>query len=642
VTGGAASHAPEVRGPRDLARLGLGALGVVYGDIGTSPLYTLKECFASEHAVEVSEPAVLGVLSLIFWSLTLIVVVKYIGFVLRADNHGEGGILSLLSLLTGPEGENPVRPGEPGRKRRRALIVLGIFGATLLFADGLITPVISVLGALEGIEVAFPTVRGAVIPAALVILIGLFLVQRRGTASIGRVFGPAMLVWFATLAALGLPWIARVPGVLAAISPHHAVRFFWEHGFHGFLLLGSVVLCVTGAEALYADMGHFGRRPIRWAWMTVAFPALLLNYFGQGALLLGAGSRRIDNPFYEMSPELLRIPLLVVATAAAIIASQALISGAFSLAQQSVQLGFAPRLRVVQTSELARGQIFVPAVNVTLLVGCVALVLGFRSTSNLAAAYGIAVVTTMAITTLLFAAVARSLWSWPRWATWGLASLFLAIELPYLAANLTKFGSGGWFPLTLAAALFVLMSTWKAGRRLLTERVGTNALPIELFLTSLRRQPLARVPGTAVFMSSRSGGAPVVLLHHVKHNQMLHERVVLLTVETAPRPHVATRERTTVRELGDGFFEVVARFGFMESPRVPEALAAAAERGLPGDGKPLSYYLGRETLLLGRRPGLATWRKAIFILMARNARSAGSFFGLPPNRVVELGGQVEL
>jgi len=630
-----------VRGSGDLARLSLGALGVVFGDIGTSPLYTLKECF-SDSAVNPTEASVLGVLSLIFWSLALIVVIKYLGFVMRADNHGEGGILALLSLLTDPQGNNPKRPGEPGRRRRLMLIVLGIFGAALLFADGLITPVISVLGALEGLEVSFPTLHGWEVPLALVILVTLFLAQRYGTASIGSVFGPTMLVWFVSIAACGLPWIVRQPRVLLALSPVHAYRFFANHGFGGFLLLGAVVLCVTGAEALYADMGHFGERPIRLAWGLVAFPALLVNYFGQGALLLAESRERVGNPFFELAPAALRIPLLLVATAAAIIASQALISGAFSLAQQSVQLGLCPRLRIIHTSESARGQIYVPAINAFLLVGCVTLVLGFRTTSNLAAAYGIAVMATMVITTFLYSSVARQQWYWPRWAVFGLVALFLSVEVPYLVANMAKVVSGGWFPLLVAAGVFVLMTTWKTGRRLLAERLDTDQLPISSFLTSLDEHPLTRVPGTAVFMTSKAGGTPVVLLHHVKHNRVLHERVVLLTVETVSRPYVRAADRVNVEELGSGFWEIVARFGFMESPDVPVALRAARTAGLEVDPAAASYYLGRETLLLGKRRGLSRWRKAIFIFLARNARTAGSFFGLPANRVIELGAQIEL
>jgi len=624
-----------------LARLSLGALGVVFGDIGTSPLYTLKECFSDER-VAATDASVLGVLSLIFWSLSLIVVVKYLGFVMRADNHGEGGILALLSLLTDPQGNNPKQPGEPGRRRRLTLIVLGIFGAALLFADGLITPVISVLGALEGLEVSFPTLDGWEVPLALVILVSLFVAQRYGTASIGRVFGPTMLVWFGSIAACGLPWIVREPRVLLALSPVHAYRFFANNGFGGFLLLGAVVLCVTGAEALYADMGHFGEKPIRLAWGLVAFPALLINYFGQGALLLGSAGGHIGNPFFEMAPELFRIPLLVIATAAAIIASQALISGAFSLAQQSVQLGLCPRLRIIHTSESARGQIYVPAINAFLLVGCVSLVIIFRSTSNLAAAYGIAVMATMVITTFLYASVARQQWRWPRLPVAALVALFLAVELPYLIANLAKVVSGGWFPLMVAAAVFVLLTTWKTGRRLLAERLDTDQLPIASFLASLEEHPLTRVPGIAVFMTSKAGGTPIVLLHHVKHNRVLHERIVLLTVETVSRPYVRAADRVTVSDLGAGFWEVVARFGFMESPDVPLALRAARPFGLEIDPKSASYYLGRETLLLGRRRGLSRWRKAIFIFLSRNARTAGSFFGLPANRVIELGAQVEL
>lgn len=635
------SHAPAVRGPRDLLRLSLGALGVVYGDIGTSPLYAIKECFSRQHGVTPSVENVLGVLSLVFWILISIVVVKYIAFVMRADNHGEGGILALLALVT-DQGTNPKRRGEAGARRRFVLIALGIFGAALLLADGMITPVISVLGALEGLEVATPVFRPFVVPLALIILVALFVIQRRGTAGVGAIFGPAMLVWFAAIAACGLPRILQAPGVLAAINPLHAARFFVTNGVHGFLILGSVVLCVTGAEALYADMGHFGRRPIRAAWFGVAFPALLINYFGQGALLIQRGDDVRDNPFYELAPDWALYPMVVIATLAAVIASQALISGAYSLAQQAIQLGLWPRMTIVHTSREASGQIYIPEINWALMVACVALVVGFRASSNLAAAYGIAVVATMIITTLLLYAVARNLWGWKVWQAMGLCGSFLAIDVPLLGANVVKIAHGGWVPIAVGVVLFTLMTTWKRGRRALHEVLTAAQYPIEKFLAEMpRRQPL-RVQGTAVFMTSSTGGTPPVLMHHFKHNKVLHEKVILLTIETEGMPEVPKNRRVEVRELGHGFWEVVAHYGFMETPNVPAILRRCEEKGLKVAPEQASYFLGRETILATGRSKLSHWRKLLFIYMSRNARPANAFFRIPSNRVVELGAQVEL
>ena len=588
---------------------------------------------------------VLGVLSLVFWALMSIVVVKYIAFVMRADNHGEGGILALLALVT-DQGTNPKQPGETGARRRHLLILLGLFGAALLLGDGMITPVISVLGALEGLEVATPVFRPYVVPLTVGVLLALFLVQRRGTAGIGAIFGPAMLLWFAVIAAIGLPQIIAAPEVLAALNPIYAARFFAANGVHGFLILGSVVLCVTGAEALYADMGHFGRKPIRAAWTFVAFPALLVNYFGQGALIARRGAEVTANPFYEMAPDWALYPLVVVATAAAVIASQALISGAFSLPQQAIQLGFWPRLTIVHTSREARGQIYVPEVNWALMVACIALTVGFREASGLAAAYGIAVIGTMIITTILLYSVARHIWRWTVWQALPLAAFFLAVEIPFLAANTVKIAHGGWVPLAAAFVLVIVMTTWKRGRRALAEQVAASRLPIETFLADVERKSadgkLPRVPGTAVFIVSQSGGAPPVLLHHFKHNQVLHEKVVLLTILTEGIPEVKGPGRVEVRELGQGFWELVARCGFMETPNVPRIVDRAESQGLVIDPARTSYFLGRETILPRGRSGLPFWRKLIFVYLARNARPANAFFHIPPNRVVELGSQVEL
>jgi len=637
----AASHAPPIRNSRDLIKLSLGALGVVYGDIGTSPLYAIRECFSERTGIAPTLENVLGILSLFTWALLLIVVVKYIFVVMRADNEGEGGILALLALIT-DEGRNPKRPGETGARRRAMLILLGIFGAALLLADGMITPVISVLGALEGLEVATPVFHGAVVPLALGILIALFAVQKRGTGGIAAVFGPTMLLWFTTLVATGLPAIVRSPGVLAALSPTHGLRFLLEHRHTGLVVLGAVFLCVTGAEALYADMGHFGRRPIRFAWFTVAFPALLVNYYGQGALYLSAGAETVQNPFYQLAPRGFLFPLLVLATAAAVIASQALISGAFSLGRQAVQLGLLPRLTVVFTSREASGQIYMPGINRLLLGAALALVLAFRSSSALAAAYGIAVVLTMIITTLLLYTVSRQIWHWRLPAALALAGFFLAVDLPFLGANVTKIASGGWFPLAIALVLFGIMTSWQSGRLHLGKLIGEGAFPIERFVEEVRRLQPHRVKGAAVVLTSEGRGTPRVLMHHFKHNQVLHETVVLLTVETARVPEVPAARRVEVTELGEGFWRVIARFGFMEAPDVPAAIAACAERGLEMPRHRVSYFLGRETLLATGRSPLGRWREKLFILLARNARPAQAFFGIPPNRVIELGAMIEL
>ncbi len=633
-------HAPAIHNRRDLVRLSLGALGVVYGDIGTSPLYAVKECFLPPHGVPFGLDNVLGILSLIFWSLSLIVVVKYLTFVMRADNHGDGGILALLALVT--EGRAAPMRGETGARRRIVLVSLGLFGAALLFADGMITPAISVLSAVEGLEVATPFFRPVVVPITVVILFVLFLVQKRGTAGIGAVFGPAMLVWFGAIAAAGVPAILRTPQVLAALDPRYAVRFFVHNGLHGFLILGAVVLCFTGSEALYADMGHFGRRPIRLAWFTLVFPALLLNYFGQGALILERGEQVLANPFYALAPGPMLLPLVVVATAATVIASQALISGAFSLAQQAVQLGFSPRLTIVHTSEEARGQIYVPEINKILMVACITLVLVFRQSTNLAAAYGIAVMGTMVITTLLLYAVIRLHWGWPLWKTWSLVGLLLSAEVPFLLANSNKILHGGWVPLAVGAVVFTLMVTWKRGRRELSAMLEKSSFPIDAFLVDLERRKPHRVPGTAVFMTSSTGGTPPVLLHHFKHNKVLHEKVVLLTVRTEGVPRIDKRDHLEVTDLGQGFYRVLGHYGFMETANVPRLLARCERYGLQVAMNDVSYFLGRETLLRGGKSGMARWRKSLFAFLTNNARSPAAFFHLPPNRVVELGSQVEL
>jgi KUP system potassium uptake protein len=627
------SHQGAPKG-RYLFTLALGALGVVYGDIGTSPLYALRECFHHSTGIAPTRDNVLGILSLIVWSLILVVSVKYLLFVMRADNRGEGGILALLALVA------PPRAGEP-RGSKKILALMGVFGAALLYGDGMITPSITVLSAVEGLNVATPFFETYIIPISIAILIGLFVVQSRGTAAIGRIFGPVMLVWFAAIAVMGLAEAIRAPEVFLAVSPHHALQFMLRHGYLGFLVLGSVFLVVTGGEALYADMGHFGRDPIRLAWFTIALPSLLLNYFGQGALIL-RDPTAVENPFYRLAPSWALYPLVALATAAAVIASQALISGAFSLTRQAVQLGYSPRVDIEHTSAREIGQIYIPGVNWVLMIACIALVLGFRSSSNLAAAYGIAVTGTMGITTILFYFVARERFGW-TWVQAGIpAFFFLVIDLAFFLANATKIEHGGWFPLMVGAIVFTAMTTWKTGRRILGQRLTETTLPIDLFLEDVQRNPPTRVPGTAVFMFGNPTGVPPAMLHNLKHNKVLHETVVLLRVDTEESPQVDPKDRVTVEELGHGFYRMVMHYGFMEDPDVPLVLKGVKYPGLKLPVMDTTFFLGRETLIASKRPGMALWREQLFAVMSRNARTATSFFGLPPNRVVELGAQIEL
>ena len=630
-----AEHAVKRPRGKKLALLGLTALGVVYGDIGTSPLYALRECFKPEYGLTPTRSNVLGVLSLIVWSLLFVVSVKYIVFIMRADNRGEGGILALLALLL----QRTHRTADS--RIRTTLIMLGLFGAALLYGDGIITPAVSVLSAVEGIEVATPAFAHWVVPLTLVILFGLFMLQKLGTARVGVTFGPVMLVWFVSIAVLGAREVASYPGILSALWPGHAIGFFFEHNLRAFFELGAVVLAVTGAEALYADMGHFGKRPIRLAWFAVALPCLLLNYFGQGALVLRNPGAQGSHPFWGLVPQPLLIPMVVLATLAAIIASQALISGAFSLTQQSVQLGYSPRVQIIHTSRKEAGQVYIPEVNWALMVGCLVLVLAFRSSGALAAAYGIAVTGTMAITTILFAVVARSRFGWSRLSVAALTGVFLLVDLAFLLANVIKVEHGGWVPLVIALVIFTLMSTWKRGRALLGEMLQRGSLPLNLFLEDVERRRPPRVPGTAVFMTSSADGAPVVLLHHLKHNKVLHQQVLLMSVTAEEVPDVPQRDRVTLEELGHGFFRLRARYGFMESPDVEDILHCAAEAGLQAKPQETSFYLGRERLIPRNKGGMWKWRKKLFVLMSRNARSATEFFNIPPNRVVELGTQLE-
>jgi KUP system potassium uptake protein len=615
-----------------LATLTLAALGVVYGDIGTSPLYALKEVFGgSHHPVPITEANVLGILSLVFWSLIVIVSIKYVFFIMRASNKGEGGIMALMAL---------VLRNEQNAGRANALMLMGLFGAALFYGDGLITPAISVLSAVEGLEVAAPALKPWVLPATLVVLLGLFIFQKRGTGHVGALFGPIMIVWFATLAVLGILEVAQAPHVLTALNPAHAVRFLATHGVLGFFSLGAVVLVVTGAEALYADMGHFGAKPVRIAWSGLVLPSLALNYFGQGALLLGDPTT-IENPFYRLAPTWALYPLVALSTIATIIASQAVISGAFSITQQAIQLGYAPRMDIRHTSSREMGQVYLPGINRMLFIGVVALVLGFGSSTNLAAAYGIAVTGTMAITTILAYVVARRMWHWNLFASVALFGAFLLIDVGYFSANMVKIVEGGWFPLAFGLGVFVLMSTWKLGRELLYQRVAEDSIPLKDFIESASLG-CTTIPGTAVFMTSNPSAVPHALLHSLKHYKSLHERVVLLTLMTLDVPHVAPAQRAAVDAINAQFYRVKIFYGFTDSPDLPEALEWCAEQGLRIDMMDTSFFLGRETLVPKVGGAMALWRERLFVAMYRNAGSVAAYFNLPPNRVVELGSQIVL
>jgi KUP system potassium uptake protein len=608
----------------------LASLGIVYGDIGTSPLYALRECFYGTHAIAPSPANVVGVLSLILWSLILIISVKYLILILRADNRGEGGILALATLVTDVV------------KRGKIFFLLGLFGAALLYADGMITPAISVMSAIEGLHVATPLFDPYVVPIAIGILIGLFFFQSRGTTGVGKVFGPVTLLWFVVIAILGIQQIHRVPEVLSAINPLQAWQFFVNNGSRGFLVLGAVFLAITGGEALYADIGHFGTKPIRLTWFAVVLPALVLNYFGQGALLLSEPDAAV-NPFFRMTPAWALYPMVILATAAAVIASQAIISGAFSLTMQAIQLGYIPRLKVNYTSARIIGQIYVPVVNWALMLSCIGLVLGFGSSSNLAAAYGVAITTTMLITTILFYVVARRRWHWPAFVAMPVALFFVIIDLTFFAANMLKIEHGGWFPLLVSACILFLMLTWRKGRRVLRNRLGEMCIPLDLFISDLSQQRITRVPGTGVYMSGNRQGTPLALLHNLKHNKVLHEQVVLLTVRTEEVPYLANpRDRVALEKMEEGFWRVNVHFGFMEKPDVPSALASAKGMKVRFDSMRTTYFIGRETILATRKLGLSSWRGSIFAWMTRNAGDVTSYFCLPPNGVVELGARVEV
>jgi len=619
---------------RYLAGLALSALGVVYGDIGTSPLYAMQISFHAAHGIPVTPGNVLGVLSLMFWSLVLVVTIKYHVVIIRADNKGEGGVVALMALVNGSRVARGLSP-------RRIMIVLGIFGAALIYADGALTPAISVMSAVEGLQVASPALTHWVLPLTLGILFGLFYFQRHGTARIGAVFGPVMLLWFGTIAVLGLTEIVRQPGVLAAVSPHHAVRFFAENVGRGFIVLGAVFLVVTGGEALYADLGHFGHKAIQIAWFTVAFPALLLNYFGQGALLL-TNPAAAENPFYHLAPAWALYPLIALATAAATIASQAVISGSFSLTRQAVQLGYSPRLRIDHTSSREIGQIYVPTVNWALMIATCALVLYFENSTNIAGAYGVALSTLMVMTTFMFYVMSREVWRWSFTRAAAVVGLFLAMDIPFVIANALKIRHGGWVPLAMAVGLYVVLTTWKRGREILSKRMMEKTVPLKLLLADLAAEPPIRVPGTAVFMYGSSDGTPPALVHNLAHNKVLHEKVVFLTVITEDVPHVPPAQRVTVKRIGKGFHSVVARYGFMEDPDIQEIVVGCKVQQLDIPIEGTTFFLGRETVIASERPGMVQWRERLFAFMTRNALRATAFFKIPPNQVFEVGSQVEL
>jgi KUP system potassium uptake protein len=616
-----------------LARLSLAALGVVFGDISTSPIYAIRECFHGEYGIEVSHANVMGILSLMFWALIMIVGLKYLIFVFRADNHGEGGVIALTALIRGPNGS--------GNRRGLGIVALGLFAACLLYGDGMITPAISVLSAVEGIGIVTPVFDPYVIPITIAILIGLFLIQRHGTARVGGLFGPVILIWLCFLAVTGAVQVARTPQVLGAIFPWHAVRFLILNKLHGFVVLGAVFLVVTGTEALYADMGHFGTRPIRLTWFVIVLPALVLNYFGQGALLLGI-PEAVHHPFYAMVPSWAMIPTVLLTTLATIIASQAVISGAFSMTRQAIQLGYLPRLDIRHTSAIQIGQIYVPPVNWMLMVCTVALVAGFQSSSKLAAAYGVAVTSTMIITTVLFFVVARKRWHWPlMWAA-SLAGLFLLVDVPFFAANLSKILHGAWFPLVIGTAFFTLMLTWAKGRRTLADNLRKIMPPIHQFIVDLSSHPPNRIEGDAVFLAGSRSAVPVALAKNVKHNHVVHSRTILLHFRAEDLPRIPSLEKIQTEKLGGGFYRIVVHYGFMEDPSLANVFSLARGQGLDMNPETTSFYIGRGNLVIAEPSSMAHWRASLFMFMSRNSADATSFFRLPADRVIEIGVQLEI
>ncbi len=636
--GAAATEAPSAGHgghghPQDgMLKLAISAIGIVFGDIGTSPLYAFRETFAGHHVLALDVPHIMGVVSLIFWSMMVVVTLKYVLIIMRADNKGEGGSLALLALVSGRT---------KTQRWTQGIILLGVFATALFYGDSMITPAVSVLGAVEGLAVAAPAFSTWVVPLSAAILVLLFSIQQSGTARVGAFFGPIMLLYFVAISVFGLLSIVKTPAIIWALSPLHAISFFAADPVHAFLALGSVVLAVTGAEALYADMGHFGRKPIGMSWLVFVLPALLLNYMGQGALLMRDGQVALASPFYLLAPEMLRLPLVLLATMAACIASQAVISGAFSVTQQAIQLGFMPRLRIEHTSASTAGQIYIPLVNWALMVMVLLLVVTFRTSSNLTSAYGIAVTGAMFIDTCLLAVVLFRLWHWPIYYAVPLLALFFIVDGAYFVANLTKVPDGGWFPLLVGFIVFTFLTTWSKGRKLMIERMRESAMPISVFIQSAATSA-TRVPGTAVFMTSSAVGVPHALLHNLKHNRVLHDRVVLLTVAIADQPYWPESERCEIADLGHGFHRMILRYGFIEEPDVPAALAKVDKCGAQFRMIDTSFFLARQTLLPSARPGMMIWREKLFAWMLRNAESAMEFFRLPTNRVVELGSQVEI
>jgi KUP system potassium uptake protein len=619
---------------KQLTTLTLAALGIVYGDIGTSPLYSIKEVFGSvHHPVPITPDNVLGILSLFFWSLIIVVTLKYVSFIMRANNKGEGGIIALLTLA--------LQKGNPASWQQKVLIALGLFGAALFYGDGVITPAISVLSAVEGLELITPAFKPYILPITITILIGLFVFQRRGTASIGALFGPIMLLWFAVLAVLGAISIVQHPAVLAAVNPIYGFNFLTGNSALGFFAMGAVVLCITGAEALYADMGHFGAKPIQYAWLGYVLPALLINYFGQGALLLSVPAA-IENPFYLLAPEWGRYPLVILATAATVIASQAVISGAFSITQQAMQLGYTPRFQTRHTSDREIGQIYLPAINWILLISIIGLVIGFGTSSKLAAAYGIAVTGTMLITNILAIAVAVRLWNWSPLRAVLTVFPFICIDLGFFLANSVKIPDGGWFPLAFGLGIFVLLTTWKRGRELLHDRLAADALRLKPFIKDIAESGVGRVPGTAIFMTQDPESVPHAMLHSLKHYKRLHEQVIVLSVRVFDVPYVPDIDRVDVLRLPENFSQVIVQYGFKDEPDIPAALALCADAGLNVEMMDTSFFFGRETLIPKMGSEMAYWRELLFITMFRNASSATAFFKIPSNRVVELGAQIVL
>lgn len=618
--------------------LAIGSIGVVFGDIGTSPLYTIKACFYGKHAIDPSMTNILGVLSLILWSMIIVVSIKYVTFILQTDNRGEGGIFALLGLLN----VSLLNTSDKRSSRIRSVLLLGgILGAGLLYGDGVITPAISVLSAIEGLEVATKAASPFVMPLTCIVLVFLFALQHRGTTHIGKLFGPVMILWFVSISVFGIMQILREPAVFQAVNPIYAVNFFADNGVHGIIVLGSVVLCITGCEALYADLGHFGKDAIRFSWFLFVLPALLCNYFGQGALLLSYPEMNV-NPFYNIVPEIMLYPMIGLSTVATVIASQALISGAFSLTQQAVQLGFCPRVRIIHTSSEMQGQIYIPFVNYALMIACILVVIGFKQSEAMAGAYGIAVTGTMIITSLLYFLVLIYDRKWSPVKVIPLVVIFLAFDIAFFTGNFFKIADGGWFPLFVATMIAVAMTTWKKGRSELYRNIIGARFPLDAFLAELPKSNLHRVPGTAVFMTLSPVGTPPTLLHHVKHNHVLHEKVVLLSIINTDTPLVPAGERIKLLDLGQGFYRVEAFFGFMQKPNVPQIMKIVAQYGLVTDPMTTTFYLGRETLLIGGKSKMMRWRKSFFAFMSRNAGNPTSYFGIPANRVVELGSQLEL